>query len=322
MYWYWPYPIPLFAIIIVYSLTPSFLDHFYIHKEMKYIFILLCFNYAAFYGCESMAAYYINKWSKMRINILMSIMYHCFNGAQFAVVMIATYWVNKKVTKIIDRDRFNTSQIHITFNKVSSNSINMELVEVRPKNAGRQTKEYVSKIEKSLLEFLSNSLAFEAFMTYLSYEFSMENLLSFVEFVQFQKYAADTMGRASIQREEDLLCDMLILPDTVPLSEIVHDGNMCLKKKALLLYQKYIADGSIYMINIPFRVKQELRQIMDQYRMDIDECIIEEDDIIDTDILMVFDDCCKKIQQIMNGTYGRYKSTPQYHNIVSKILFV
>ena len=46
------------------------------------------------------------------------------------------------------------------------------------------------------------------------------------------------------------------------------------------------------------------------------------DDNIDTEMLMIFDQCCDEMRQIMEDSYGRYKLTQQYHNIVSNIFFV
>ena len=158
-------------------------------------------------------------------------------------------------------------------------------------------------------------------MIYLSHEFSMENLLSFVEFLQFQRYVADKMECEDVKGNKQLLCNMLILPDTVPLSEIVHDESIGIKKTAYLLYEKYIDDNAIYMINIPFRAKQKINKIMQKYKVDID-ANNDGDEKIDTGMLMVFDGCCEEMQQIMQDSYGRYKLTPQYHNIVSNILFV
>ena len=335
----WPYTLPLICLIIIYCLTPSFLDHFYIQKEMRYIFILLCIDYITYYITLVGAALMVNTWSDIAINIMFSVEAQIVVGCQFGAVMIATYWVNTKMNKIISKDRYKTTKIQI-FHTISSSksllddndgecvhvsdgSLKLELIEIEPKSVKRKTQEYISNISKPLLAFLSNSVAFESFMIYLSHEFSMENLLSFVEFLQFQKYVADKMdpkrGSSEINgTKKPLLCDMIQLPDTVPLSEIVYDESLGIKKKAYLLYKKYICDESVYMINISFRVKQKVSKIMKQYKMDIEF----EYENVDKDIMMVFDECSQEMRQIMLDSYSRYKSTPQYHNIVSNILFV
>ena len=140
--------------------------------------------------------------------------------------------------------------------------LRMELISIEPQKMKQKPSDFVSKINRPLLDFLSNSAAFEAFMVYLSHEFSMENLLSFVEFLQFQKYV-DT--KTEVKKRKELLCDIFKLPDTVPLSVIVYDEELDIKTKACLLYDKYIGNDSIYTINISFRVKYRVTKVVDGY---------------------------------------------------------
>ena len=247
--------------------------------------------------------------------------------------MISTAWVNYKVSEIIKDDRFSIT--HIDLEPISLKSdksptspipasfaLSRELIQIQPER--QYIKVENSELEtKSLDELLTNSVAFEAFMTHLCHEFSMENLLSLVEFLQFQKYMANEIGyyddidMDNDENKEELLCDIVVLPDIVPFSAIVTDIDLNVKEKAYALYEKYIGDESVYTINISFRVRSKLNKYMkDQYEW------MENNEIGDHEMMNIFNNCCKEIRALMNDSYGRFKATTQYQQLVHSLLFI
>ena len=338
----WPYTLPLIFCMIIYCKTPSILDNFYIQKELKYIFVLLIIDYIAFYGFRVFVIIFYHELSQMMKDLLLSVEFQIVIGAQFGAVLISTYWVNSKVTEIVNRERYKTKevilpafsrQISILSQQTStlspmgiavdsrsaSNSayseLSVNLIEIQPK-----TPKYVhdeSIISKDLSELLSHPIAFESFMAHLCHEFSMESLLSMVEFLQFQKYVAEEIGYYNKIGYEQLLCDVLVLSGEVPLSAIVYNEHISLKDKAYKIYQKYIKHGAIYAINISHRVRQKLIDLMDNY----DFWEINEE--IKGKLLMnIFDDACKEIKRLMNDSYKRFKLTPAYHQLVNELFFL
>ena len=113
------------------------------------------------------------------------------------------------------------------------------------------------------------------------------------------------------------MCDVIVLPDTVPCSAIVTDVNLSIKEKAYDLYQKYIGNESIYSINISFRVRLALNKYFENY----DEWI-GNDNIDDDEIMNIFDGCCSEIKRLMNDSFFRFKATSQYQQIVQNLLFI
>eukprot|EP01084_Bolivina_argentea_P070531 128228_1 len=315
----WPYILPLIFLVIVYCKTPSFLDHFHVQKEMKYIFVLLCIDYISYYGGLIAAILIDDTYSDININIMLSITSHFVIAAQFGAVMISTYWVNIKVNSIIAGDRYKTKDIIMNgyqqLRPNSPSSLKTKVIEIEPTMQKMSTVDYSINISKPLLEFLSHTIAFSAFMTHLSYELSLENILSFVEFLQFQKYVLKQIN--DNENEQQLLCDIVVLPDTVPLSAIVYDDKIDIKHKAYLLYKKYISDDSPYTINISWKTRKNVMDLMRYY----DQWMVN-DRINNIRLLNLFDQCCNEMRETMQDSYTRFKLTQQYHNIVDNILFI
>ena len=328
----WPYTLPLILILIIYCKTPSILDNFYIQKEMKYITVLLVVDYAAFYISRTIAAILYKEMDQVILSIMLSISFHIILGTQFGAVLISTGWVNHKVTKIVNREQYKThkevripsplsrqisaaSVISMTTDTSTYSQMTANLIEIQPKTPRIYQNDKL--VSKDLSELLVHPIAFESFMNHLCHEFSMENLLSLVEFLQFQKYVAEEIGYYNKIGHEQLLCDVLVLSGEVPLSAIVYNDGMNLKDKAYNIYKKYIANGAMYSINIAHIKRQKLINLMDNY--DIWIC---NDELKDKELMNLFDEVCKEMKRLMNDSYQRFKTTPEYHQLVNELLFL
>ena len=119
--------------------------------------------------------------------------------------------------------------------------------------------ENTSFTAKSLQSILSDKGSIDAFSQHLIEEFSIECLLSLIEFIQFRQHVMSTFNVDDAQRtpnpeqtevtymyeDEDRNLFMIKFAPNVPLSDIVYSdlGNdmLAFKAKAYKLYQKFLA---------------------------------------------------------------------------------
>jgi len=93
------------------------------------------------------------------------------------------------------------------------------------------------------------------FMQHLSQEFSQELLLALIEFIQFRQLSQQTLDQTTNSNEfkdmdpETEISKLEMCPD-LPKSSIVHNETFSDFEKAGMLYDKYVAIGSQYEINI------------------------------------------------------------------------
>ena len=331
----WPYTLPLIFLSIIYCKTPSILDNFYVQTEMKYIFILLCIDYTAFYGVRIFVVLFGNMLNQEVTTVLFAVAYHFVIGAQFASVMISTAWVNAKVTKIINNEAYKIQELMLQQDESTISmlpghkpraenvsiysALSVNLLEIEPRQQPRftDTKRAEKLMKQNLDELLAHPFGFESFMQHLSREFSMENLLSLVEFLQFQKYVAEEIGYYDKDDAEKILCDELVLSKEVPLSGIVYDEEMDLKNKAYAIYTKYIDNRAEYSINISYLVRQKLVNLMDNY-----ENWMGNDVLTDVELMNIFAGACREIKRLMNDSYQRFKLMPEYYKLANELFFM
>eukprot|EP01083_Nonionella_stella_P078728 215602_1 len=174
--------------------------------------------------------------------------------------------------------------------------------------------EMVPSCDDTLDEIFSDENRLNLFMQHLISEFSMECLLSVIEFQQY-KYAAikalnsmkmsdlDTALVACALISEPLELedidgpppqdyDTVFLQSHVPLSDIVfkhfemyHDTTIEFKIKAFKLYKKYIEPRSRFEINICSKTRQKLTEHMQYY----DEWVNANGSITDRELINIFD---------------------------------
>lgn len=110
----------------------------------------------------------------------------------------------------------------------------------------------------------------EAFMAHLAHEFSVECLLSLIEFKQFKEFA-EREQEAGDQHIVPVVDDQYrqltppqvanessMMSSNIPLSSIVYDAEDSLTEKARKLVDKYICSGSGYEINIAGPLRNQL----------------------------------------------------------------
>merc|ERR1712129_166157 len=133
---------------------------------------------------------------------------------------------------------------------------------------------------------------FEKFIAWLIREFSGENILSFVEFVQFKQYvikikenrstvAAQTDTAATEEKEDVKYIDYCACNDQVPISSIVSRERNGLNEMetcrgiAHELWLKYIKVEATFEINIGYGLRRKYKNCDDNnWNMPLDELLI------------------------------------------------
>eukprot|EP00485_Elphidium_margaritaceum_P016821 CAMPEP_0202725010 /NCGR_PEP_ID=MMETSP1385-20130828/178531_1 /ASSEMBLY_ACC=CAM_ASM_000861 /TAXON_ID=933848 /ORGANISM="Elphidium margaritaceum" /LENGTH=219 /DNA_ID=CAMNT_0049390865 /DNA_START=1 /DNA_END=663 /DNA_ORIENTATION=+ len=158
-------------------------------------------------------------------------------------------------------------------------------------------------------QILSSELSLNAFMAHLIKEFSIESLLSLIEFCQFRNY-----GMESFHIEAASLAQIEIdwpVHAKLPLSDIVHanaqseiaDEFASYKHKAHALYVKYIVKDADFEINISYRLKQKLHRLMDDY----DVWMSAQNTMRKEVVIMMFDECIASMLQLLRASKHRFK---------------
>lgn len=157
----------------------------------------------------------------------------------------------------------------------------------------------------------------------------MECLLSYVEFAQYRDAVyLELIDRKLLSDQDikDLAKLPFNLPSTVPKSSIVYgrpfdkddsneDFKKKIKRKAFILFNKYIKIGSEYEINIAYRLRREMTLSMGN----LDEFL--EKDISELELLMIFDECCAEMITLVQDAFRRFTTTTQFFKL-SDLIFV
>mmetsp|Transcript_27598 Transcript_27598/g.43699 ORF Transcript_27598/g.43699 Transcript_27598/m.43699 type:complete len:289 (+) Transcript_27598:1-867(+) len=206
----------------------------------------------------------------------------------------------------------------------------------------------------TLQMILENDEYLLPYMLHLSHEFSIECILSLIEFIQFKQCAqseilerADSNASETDDGEEEVDDDDIVidrmnsnffdmlnikLAPSIPPSSIVH-SNETLPMKARLLFQKYVAIGAQYEINIQSRIRSQLMHKYGVFRPNLLRASIggavgggaeavHQRHISSVDLSGVewtnavlaceFDECCMEMRMLLGYSLSRFKSSADY----------
>ena len=133
----------------------------------------------------------------------------------------------------------------------------------------------------------------------------MENLLAFIEFTQFQRYLTENM-------DVTVEADIIEFPSNIPLSAILEekiDMNIVrdAKTKAFRIYQKYVAVGSEFEINVSYESREKAKSILSDLHK------LLRDKRMTSDVLFkMFEDCRQEIWMLLIRSYWRFRSQPEF----------
>lgn len=192
----------------------------------------------------------------------------------------------------------------------------------------RQTSERNSKY-LPLVEILENPIGYELFMEQLCKEYSMENLLSVTEFLQFKCLLLSQHNL----KEEEAVFPIDLPMEFIPKSSIVYaqydmenddlisdaaTDDVIEDKDATTyaygqivyrLWNKYIRNGSELTINIGWESRQNIEKFIDKNR----KCIHQNLLLNDAEYFGLFDECIAELLKLMQSdSHVRFLHTEEY----------
>ena len=147
----------------------------------------------------------------------------------------------------------------------------------------------------------------------------------FVEFIPDQKEMEmkeqePGLRQSDLQRIPNLQIDVMNTIEAVPVSEILlkmssistdrdisvdqktmHD----IKKKAHLLYNKYIKVGSQFEVNVGYGIRRELMN-----KLEDKDKLMKDEDLRLADLIQIFDEVKQTMKRLLQPSFGRMKSGP------------
>ena len=308
-------------LFIIYYTIPTINDNFYISWELKYIIILIIVQLIGYSGVVLMSKIYSIKYNILSItvetveNILTKL-------CDVFLILISTYFVNKKVSYLIQNNKYKTKRLNINNNNddhvylsIDNNSdISINLIE----NKVSKIKHAETTIE--FVKFLSVKDYFQCFADHIIKDLAINTLLAFIEIIQFQQYAQkhaihDDNDDDDCKYDDESLFQTIKLYPGITKSQIVYQMNndndnipYKLKCKAHKIFLKYIEYGSYYEVDINAEIREHVINIM----MHKDDFLDEYSNNINI-IIHLFEDIVNELFQIQISSFLRFKMSPQYH---------
>jgi len=204
-------------------------------------------------------------------------------------------------------------------------AISIKTIEVMPDALDR------SENTIKLRTLLQDERGFELFMRWLTKEWSSENLLFTLETVQFQ-LALHAHGRKSVAEDKKSPrvskrysmsssgnSMQFVPPKSLPQSDIVYGSDTDLHGKAVKLVAKYVAFDAVFLINISgaasHRIMERIEAVGERKSCRMDPSAGP----VDEALLTLFDEAQKQIWNVMEGSFLRFKSTPEFRSFAAHI---
>jgi len=253
---------------------PRFNDHIYLYKESK----IISYVWTSALFCYAFCNLIVFIMGAHLITVFL--IQCCGLIAVFSPPFISTFWV--------------LQQIKVSQQKDSN-------IPVQSENHSLQ-----------IYDILQDKELIDLFMQHLIEEFSMECLLSVIEFQQFKSYSMQQLNINTTDMGDAI--KTVIFPDNVPQSNIVYndhgeetegEGDMLLlfKIKAYKLYEKYIKIGTEFEINISYRTRGTLQYLMKDY----DQWISDQNRIDSLDLVKIFESAETEMIKLLNHSKYRFK---------------
>eukprot|EP01084_Bolivina_argentea_P007966 14909_1 len=150
---------------------------------------------------------------------------------------------------------------------------------------------------------LADEQCVNLFMRHLSKEFSMELVLSVIEMSQFQEFLFRNDLANEITEVTRNKFTQISFAANIPLSEIIESDKNA-ETKALMIYKKYIENGSQFEVNIA----HSLRNVMSMH-MDVEQAM----DV--NAVIVLLEECKMCMKTLLLFSLTRFKNTPQFEEI-------
>ena len=276
------YLIEVVVISLVWLKIPDFYDHFGIKQEMKYV-LCGCF-------CGLVALIF---WIAVEITMPSDIVWVCN-----AIMNIIVSFIVAAIAIIFNSYIFVGRHKHLltengqsTFPSIPSTS-DAEQHKLR------------------LSDTLNDLQLVDLFMTHLSNEFSVELLLSFIEFSQFKSLmGSDKEFMNEIDVESSLFVKDISLSEQLQLSHIVYEKHKSQTDKYLLiaidLFEKYVDHSAEFQINISYEIRQQIIAFVKMHKeSNSGTRVLDKGDRFQ--LYTLFDDASKTVYSLMSHSHVRF----------------
>ena len=326
--------VPFLILIIIFYKTRrnKFDDQFYILSELKYIFICLLvdniFNISVF-ACDI----FMSDYDIYYYIISPAVSYNFCWGSQWIASLISTKWVNKRVESIVLYNQYQVVRKKLSFGVDQPSMSTVQFLQITRGNRQNYgsglsstshsgTENYNHNANRDLFfKLLSSSQGVHAFINHLSKEFSVETLLFIIEVIQFQNYIKD---RCKYDLMPEIpgssLYEKISFPADMPQSDIVFTADIderdllySLKLKAVRLFEKYIRTQSGLEVNISYRCRQRLTELMGNDNILHEWLENSENERMQFEkLLHLYDESCSQVFALDIDSFNRFKHTSKY----------
>eukprot|EP01084_Bolivina_argentea_P176209 304981_1 len=219
------YYLPFILLAVILCKLPEFNDEFFIISELKRIFITFCVDIACHLGVflvptiiehnTAMQTRLDNGYVADKI-LFPVIGFNIITLSQTVAMLISTKWVMNKVhilSHIYDVSKANIKiQKKNGFSDIDtvehSISVSVQVLKLHHTQSSlaqelinKHTFNYGDDLGITLIDVLTNEQSFDIFVKHLSLEYSLECLLSLIEFIQFQQMIDKYICRLQVKVE-------------------------------------------------------------------------------------------------------------------------
>eukprot|EP01084_Bolivina_argentea_P282974 484527_1 len=174
-------------------------------------------------------------------------------------------------------------------------------------NNGENKKKKEKKI--GLKQLLSTNKGIHRFAAHITKEISVECLLSYIEFSQFEEFCINKFISAQ-ELEQLKRFDFICFPNNIPISGIIESNSVNkeeifasdLRIMAHLIYEKYVRVGAEFEININSDDRKKLREALG----DLEICL-SENSVTITEIVMLFEKARMEMYRFLLFSFRRFK---------------
>ena len=194
------------------------------------------------------------------------------------------------------------------------------------------------------MDLVQNALCFEGFVFYLSSDLLINNMMAFIEMIQFQQYIYQyatyhphqmAFGVGSSSRKLRMpLYRGVMFPPQIPQSLIVYGGRsgskgkeslkramrmpiheflQSAKVKAYKLYAKYVMTGSDYEIDVFAETRSALDHWIESESEWLGHPLVDIDDLLE-----IFEDTVQECFLLLCDCYQRFTRTEQYELLLRR----
>eukprot|EP01084_Bolivina_argentea_P306071 528814_1 len=289
--------------VFIYCKTPPFNDGYWIHWESQMHSKL---SLVLIIGICIVTILNMILHDRLLFNLIITMV---INSFLFASNCISTFVIISK------NHKFHGSMRTLSIDSNSVSQCNLITVTM-PHPTFHKTDSMKQRSRKITLQMiLENKRTIHSFMNHLSREFSMECLLAFVEFSQYQDYANHRL-EASVRRTK------VQFPSNIPVSSIVGTTEAVqmsdeqfvkdVKQKAHKLYNKYMTSSSEFEINIPYQQKLKATEMLEDEKK-----LVDGTSVTLGGLFAMFEAVNNEMYSLLQYSLDRLKYEPEFDEIIA-----